>query len=433
MKPIASVFPLAYPAFLLLFGMIFGLAAVHFIGVSWSRWMTITLYAIPLLWGLALAWRARRHLLPITALDALFVGFVVWVAASLVFQGGLQSGAGSYARFLPFMVTAPYLCGRLMRVHDMELLSRIVMYAGLAILPLLLLGYMASPDGGSSRGTFFGQDHGALLVGALLAAALLALCVRAAASRNSGGGFKSRLLHYGLFGLTTGFLVWVSARGWLVAAIAGLAVLVLSAYRGSGLRGTYSRQLAFVVAVVLLSLAVLPHPTSQFYAQLLTAPQVAGPTQVAGPILGEESCLPLKEGENSVAIRWLLYREAVAMFVQFPTLGVGAGRFGERSCTGSPWFPHSTVLQALSELGLVGGGLLLGLLILAALALARPFVFSERYPRAPAHFFALALFAAFLVADQLHGNYFVSIGTYLMLGLAAGMLADEKRGRVAHV
>ena len=273
----------------------------------------------------------------------------------------------------------------------------------------------------------------------LFRSALLALCVRAAASRNSGGGFKPRLLHYGLIGLISGFLVWVAARGWLVAAIAGLVVLVLSAYRDSGSRAAYSRKLVFVAAVVLLSLAVLPSPTGQFYARLLTAPQVAGPTQVAGatqvagPILGEKSCRPFKEGVNSVAMRWVLYHEAVAIFAEHPLYGIGATKFGERSCTGPGWYPHSTILQAFSELGLVGGSLLLGLLFLAALALARRCMSAKHYPCEPAYAFALALFMALLAADQIYGNYFMSTGIYLMVGFSAGMLAAEKQERTAHV
>ena len=75
---------------------------------------------------------------------------------------------------------------------------------------------------------------------------------------------------------------------------------------GRGLRATYFRQLAFVVAIVLLSLAVLPRSTGELYAMLLTNPlQMAGQTQVAVPILGEESCRPFKDGLNSIAMRWL--------------------------------------------------------------------------------------------------------------------------------
>ena len=433
MKPIASVFTPAYPAVLLLYGMLFAFAVTHFTSIPWSPSITIAVYTTALVWVSALAWWSRRNLGHITTIDMLFIGFVLVVSASLVFQGGLQAGGWEYARFMPFMMIAPYLCGRLMRMRDLDLFSRIVMYAGVGILPLLLLDRMVSTDMMEGpRWTFFGRNHSPLLVGALLAAALLALFVRAADSCNSGGGGR-RLLHYGLIGTLSGFLVWVSARGWLIASIAGLVVLVLSTYRDSRLRGAYSRQLAFVVAVMLLSLAVLPR-ADQFYLGLLTDPsQVAGPPQVAGLILGEESCQPFKEGVNSVAMRWVLYREAVAMFVQFPVLGVGAARFGERSCTGAGWYPHSTVLQAFSELGLIGGCMLLGLLLLAAFKLARRGMLGRHHLGESPVLFAVALSVAFFVSDQFYGTYFMSTGVNFMLGLVSGMPTNNKQERIAHV
>lgn len=114
------------------------------------------------------------------------------------------------------------------------------------------------------------------------------------------------------------------------------------------------------------------------------------------------------------------------MFAHSPIIGVGAARFGDRSCTGASGFPHSTVLQAFSELGLVGGGTLLALLLQAGTAFARQ---NRRDAIGP---FALALFVAFLVADQIYGNLFMASGTYLLLGLAAGTLAEIKRESVAH-
>jgi len=194
MKPIASVFSPAYPAVLLLYGMLFAFAVTHFTAIPWSPSITIAVYATALVWVFALVWWSRRNLGPITTIDMLFTGFVLVVAASLVFQGGLQAGGWKYARFMPFMMIAPYLCGRLMRMQDLDLFSRIVMYAGVGILPLLLLDRMVSTDMmEGTRWTFFGRNHSPLLIGALLAAALLGIFVRAPHLRNSEGGAAASL------------------------------------------------------------------------------------------------------------------------------------------------------------------------------------------------------------------------------------------------
>ena len=159
-------------------------------------------------------------------------------------------------------------------------------------------------------------------------------------------------------------------------------------------------------------------------AQPAPAPVGASFTKPA-PILGEASCQPFKEGNNSVAIRWVLYSEAMAMFQEHPYIGVGASRFGERSCIGPGGYPHSTMLQGFAELGLMGGGLVAGLLVLAGVTLARPFLPGRQGSNWSADVFVLALFIMFVVADQIYGNYFMSVGTWLMAGIAASIRAHD--------
>jgi hypothetical protein len=238
------------------------------------------------------------------------------------------------------------------------------------------------------------------------------------------------LAYFGLIGLVTIFLVWVTARGWLLAGLVGVAVTCLSARHHSIAKRV--GLLAAVLAMVGLSLSALPK-LDPYFGRMYAVPMDLGSSTkpvlgAAGPILGEASCQPFKDGNNSVAMRWVLYREAVAMFMAHPYRGVGAARFGEHSCTGPKGFPHSVILQGFAELGLVGGGLLAGLLVLAAVTLVRPFLSVRQGSNWPSDAFALALFAALFVIDQLHGNYFMSVGMWLMLGTAASMRVNNEHG-----
>lgn len=449
MKCIGFIFLPAYLAAWLLFGMLFSLAIVHFMAISWPRFATVVVYVMALVWVSGLALQKWRHVWPVTALDVLFVGFVLLVSALLTFQGNALGAAGKFAYYLPFMVVTPYLCGRMMRAPDIDLLLRILLIAGVAILPLLLLDRFTSLGREGGRWPFFGLDHGALLVGCLLATALLALCVRVLGCRSpiARNDRAEMLVSLGLIGVVTVFLVWVMARGWLLAGLVAVAVTCLSARHR--LLTTRLGLLVAVLTIAGVTVASLPRlaPVSGgFYAMLLTPPAPLGmnppripfganPSHVpfganpskAEPILGEASCQPFKEGINSVAMRWVLYREAMAMFKEHPYIGVGASRFGEYSCTGYGGFPHSTVLQGFAELGLIGGALLAGLLALAAITLARPLLSIRQCSDWSADAFALALFVTFAVADQIYGNYFMSVGTWLMLGIAASMRANIKR------
>ena len=422
----------AYPAAWLLFGMLFTQAMAHFMAIPWPQLATVAVYTVALVWVSVLAWRGRRHVWPVTMLDGLFVGFVSLVSVSLVFQGGVWGEMGTFARYLPFMVVVPYLCGRLMRVSDIALFMRVTLIAGMTILPLLLIDRFTSPGRDSGRWPFFGLDHGALLAGSLLAVALVALCVSTLDFPNPSERNNRRLraIQYCLIGLMTAFLVWLTTRGFLLASLVGVAVTCLSArqhaiWRRVGL-------LAAVLTIVGLSLSVLPK-VDPYFGRMSAAPMdISSLTEsvpgATGPILGEASCQPFKEGNNSVAMRWVLYQEAVAMFVAHPYWGVGSARFGVYSCTGPMGFPHSTILQGFAELGLVGGGLLVGLLALATVTLVRPFLYGGQGSNWSEGAFVLALFAAFLVEDQIYGNYFMSAGTWLMLGIAARMRVNNNHG-----
>lgn len=419
--------------------MTFALAGANFMAIPWPRLATVAFYVVALAWVAVLAWRDVRHVRAVTVLDVLFAGFVICVSASLILRGGASGEAtGRFAAYLPFLVVIPFLCGRLMKAPDIALLMRIVLIAGVILLPVLLIDRMTSPGPERVRWPFFGQDHGALLAGPLLASALVALCVHAldAQNRRQTDNPMGRLALYGSIGVVTAFLVWVTARGWLLSGLVGVAATCLFARQHS-----LWRRVALCGAVLAFagaSLAVLPSLDSQFgglYSRTLdmsSRPESVGgwgaPTSVdAGPVLGEASCEPFRKGKNSIAMRWVLYQEAMAMFSRNPVFGVGAAGFGARSCTGPMGFPHSTILQGIAELGIIGGGLLIGVLVLAAVTLARPFLSIGQGKDWAADTFVLALFAMFLVADQIYGNYFMSASMWLTLGIAASMRAGIKR------
>ena len=428
-----SIFSPVYPAAWLLFGMAFSLAMAHFFSFTWSKIATAIFYLVPFVWVSLIIWHRRGIQLGIGRIDILFALFILVVlVSSSAMHGGFTETTRKYILYMPFMMVIPYLCGRLMRIPDIAGLLRVTMVAGLAMLPLLLLDRFTSPGRDSGRWPFFGLDHGALLAGSLLAMALVALCVSTLGFPNPSERNNRRLraIQYCLIGLMTAFLVWLTARGFLLSSLVGVAVTCLSArqhaiWRRVGL-------LAAVLTIVGLSLSVLPK-VDPFFLRMSAAPMdISSPTEsvpgATGPILGEASCQPFKEGSNSVAMRWVLYREATAIFMEHPYLGVGAVRFGEHSCTGPGGYPHSTILQGFAELGLVGGGLLVGLLSLAAITLWRQFLTAGQGSIWSANAFALALFAMFFVADQIYGNYFMSVGTFLMLGIAASMRAHDKQG-----
>lgn len=415
----------AYPAFILLFGMILAFAAVDLIGIEWHSGITVALYVLALAWSLLLTWNRRRDLPKFNRFDLFLALFVFVILVSLLLHGRGADLVTGYPRYLPFLLVAPYLSGRLMAQRDIELFARMLAYVGLAILPVLLWDAYSSPVP-AGRHPFFGMNHAPLLVGGLLAFALLAVGARNDTGEYVGSRWK-QTLQYALMAVIAGFMVWVSARGWVIGVVLGFLALLSGSFWNNGLRKMYFRRLVFVCAMIWLAFSVFPD-THYFYSRVLfDTPTRFTEQSELGPILGLASCRPIEAGTDSVAIRWVLYQEAVAQFIQAPLMGSGAGLFGERSCLGTGGFPHSTVLQGFSELGMVGGIALVTLLATAVITLFKMIAREKNLAGNTHLLLALAFLAMYLVADQIYGNYFMASGTYFTLGVIAALHDRAKR------
>ena len=346
----------ALPAAGLLCGMVFFLAFSHFMSLRWQPAATITLYSVLLVWVSSLAWRERKRWGGIGGLDALFVAFILLVLASLVVQGAHTVG-WKYGRYLPFLAIGPYVCGRLMRTQDVQLLSGILAFAGLVMLVLLALDYWENLTALTvySRWHFFGYGYTPLLVGMLFASSLVVWSFPSLTGGSGSGELLSlrkagRLL---ALGLVAAALVGVAARGAVLAGVVSMFSLVVIVRQWS-----LSRKfllLLYLTAIMLFTYWILPAPQAQGYRSLgalsieNTLGEVLSNSSVPGligwvlklpqwnwvpahlvwePILGKESCAPLYEGIDSLAIRILLHREAIAMFVSSPWWGAAQRHLG---------------------------------------------------------------------------------------------------------
>lgn len=422
------LFSAAIPGVWLLHGMAFTMAVAYFVGAMWSRSLTIVCVVMPAFWVTILSIIKARDFRRATTQDLLFGLFLLVLLASLVFQGGGTTQAGrKYAGYLPFLVMVPYVCGRLMGDTDIRMFSRLLVAMGVAMAVLLLLEFRTLPQG-PGRPVLFGFDHAPLSVGAVLATAVIALYSGLIGSQHACRA--KRVVGIALLGLLVAALAFSMARGWLVATLVGTVAASAAQFRKDVVANT--GLLAYVCSVAALSVVVVPSQ-NMFYSLLLTAPVAAPVTAPHGPILGEASCQPFKEGINSVAMRWVLYQEAWAMFREHPLIGVGAARFGEYSCSGPGGFAHSTVLQAAAELGIVGGGLFIALLLRAAWSIARHARLSRSGNRGrQGAFFVGVLFVTMTLAEQFYGNLFMMVGTSLLVGLSARLqtlpVGEVRRG-----
>jgi UDP-GlcNAc:undecaprenyl-phosphate/decaprenyl-phosphate GlcNAc-1-phosphate transferase len=129
--------------------------------------------------------------------------------------------------------------------------------------------------------------------------------------------------------------------------------------------------------------------------------------------------------------RYDYWRVAVNAFVQNPLVGVGAGNydrpyFKDRRTTEDVRQPHSIELQALSELGIVGGGLLFAFLGALGLAIWR---MREAARRSPLDHVLLiggvGVIVAWLVQTSVDWLHLIPGLTAVPLAMAAIMLRDR--------
>lgn len=430
----------------LLFGLLFVQAAFYFLGVPWVRAATLTFYSASGLLVFGCAWSAKGSIRPFNKIDACFFAFLLIVIVSLgvsSFLNGLDNRLWGY---LLFLVVVPYICGRCFgRSSELPKMQALVLISGLTVVPMLLADRLAMPLDGYGRFIFFGMDHSPLMVGALLAATLIALHSWVLCSSMSGREQDriAKIAGYVLLCLITVFLVWVSARGWLLAGMGGVVVATVITRRVRFLKRI--SLLAAILLTAVLSLKCLHSVDPRFgslYAMagdslarqdLLLGKINPLALDEATPVLGEASCLPFKQGVDSVAMRRILYQEAIAMFLQKHWLGVGAAAFGWYSCTGPGGFPHSTVLQVFSELGVLGGCIFTALIALAVGTLIGRVRDAKRDSESRSVTFLVSMFVSVFIADQIYGNYFMAVAIWLLIGIVASMRGKPGLGDRADV
>ena len=422
----AWLFSPTAPALLLLFGLTFGFAIAHITGLTWATPATSIYYGGLFLWGAGVLVKRRQMLRQLGLIDYLFLVFFVLIVASLAMQQQGNAGVAYYAKLLPFLVLLPYCLGRLTEKPDLDAIMRALPGLGVLLLVLTVVDYWWMPDNEIiyTRGNYFGINHSPLLIAMLVCVAMLALAhglVKKSAVEQPEPGWKLVLVWCAFGGMAMASVV-IAARGALIASTLAL-VLMMAAMRGLWLSKTLV--LGCFALVTSVTLYMLQTPKAQFYARLQSIVDEVPAlvvnsseyTEMQTRIKSDPQCKPIVDGVNSVAIRRVLYQESIDMALQHPLLGVGATNFGRYSCGGLGAYPHSSVLQAFAELGVVGGGVLLALFVISFASVARARVLIKS--NASDHVFWLALIAFFGLIDQIYGNYFMAVGSFFLFGVVA--------------
>lgn len=396
--------------------------------------MTVGVFVLAGVWSFFII-GARFHLIKsFTKLDAAFLVFNMSIIISI--SDTLLSGetpGWTSMKFHPLLTGLPYLLGRSMLPRNIIIFQKVVLaltlgFGGVTILELLYNDFT------SGRPALFGMPHGALLAGQILAVAALAVSARLFSVPSEWSIRSVRRQLALIFALIVVIisLAQAQARGWFFSSILAITLAFFMSNREHG-----RCRITYLLMILLLAFtAVFLFSNQAYYGRVFsstleiiqhTPPEFIFNSSKTCPVLGSGICAAFAAGEDSVSIRLVMYKEALALFIAHPLFGYGIGQFGQCSCAGVGWYPHSTVLQGLAELGLFGGGLHIYILIVCFSTFAKQRrSFATRILKTPSPFLA-SLFALSVIADQIYGNILMSPLTWFLIGMGSSILRFDRR------
>lgn len=424
----------AVPLGLLLNGSFYYFVLMHLAGVSPFPLATGIFYALLCAWAVMAVLVHRKEVaIKFHLADGFFILLMITIALSAALHDLV--GTEKYLRFVPFFVLVPYICARMLSEKQVSIFIQVSAWCGgLALLVIGAWIIILFPQDYGDRPLLFGYSHLGVLSSMLLGS--LTVLIIAYIVRPAAQGSRSILEKIGLaiLPLAIATMMYLGGRGSIAAMVVTSAAILLSAIFFGARKKLLLLLGVYLLVCLVFVFAFLPQNQSKFFARATQDIRSAGQhdhVKHAGEIKNIcDKIQWLEENGHSIEIRKLLYGEALSMAVSAPVFGVGAGEFGERLCRNGVYFPHSTFLQALAELGLWGAGLLVGMVWLAGGGLVR-IVFNKegRAERRATAWLLLALGCFYLITDQIYGNYFMSIPFYLLTGAGIALAANQPMQR----
>jgi len=355
-----------------------------------------------------------------TVWDTLFLSFVGIVAINLIFSE--IENKERIVRYLFSIMLFPYFFSRTISRGGIKIFvyTTLIFSFGFTIFTLISIVDLGNLTLGQERVYLYSNfpAHQAFPLGMALLAIFL---VSSLMLENQDNPKINRIMLIVLFGAIL-TIVFLGSRAVLTACLfASVATVFLARWKEFK---TKLLCLSVITCAVIVALAIVPQDKKWFFGQLLN---INGTINAVHKIVSnvEPNVLPAKAGgcnvkDNSMANRIVLYHEAITAFIQNPIVGVGVGRFGYYSCfygfRGELNSPHSTVLHALVELGLIGGGLFLWLMV-GLIFWLLPQMAKEPNLGTRWGYIISPMFLFSAILDQISASYITSVHYYLLAGI----------------
>lgn len=441
-KIVAELNSPSIAALLLVNGILLGFIATHYLGVTWVSTYTKIFYAMVLIWGAWLITHSNSKLmLKLTKVDVLFGVFVIAILLSSAIN--YWSGTFKYLTYIPIFLVLPYLLGRLISGWEVLKFQTLLVLFGCLLILLTPYEYyvMKLPHPDWPVPVIFGLPHGVMLSGLILCPMMIVIAIKILFSIEES---RSKY-YYGWYVLMFVAIVtvgWMQARGSILAIIACIPLLLIMSPSINIIK-----KIALIIIILIGAFCVTINPyqnpySKRIYMQIFDSipsivkvePAFSNKDQKLNTSVG--NVIELNEGaaaldchsvKNSVNDRWMHYQTSFALFMRHPYWGAGANKYGHYSCAGPGWYPHSTMLQVLAELGIFVFLVYSYIIFLSIRGVVTRFKEREDVIDKSILSFVLLYFIFQLITSQIYGNYFMSSGLYFAIGMASRIEGSDFR------
>lgn len=363
----------------------------------------------------------------LTAIDIAMTSFALVLIASFAISG-LGSTSAASLNIATFVVL-PYVAGRFLdRTALDRQLNFLVWIAAMAVL-LTVAGLLSLPETelmSDRLKTLFTIPDTSSLAGvssiphASTALGLLViLWISVLSAPTSLETETTDFLHISLIGAAIWLLLFLALRGAIIAALLVGAIQLLAG------RGSMNRRIVLLLlfaSAVGASYTTLPEDRERHLGQL----SIVGQQSINEPNYSVKG--------NSIATRIELFRNAVTRVREAPWFGVGAGNIGIagdcKSCEGF-LSPHSTILQAFAELGLIGGISFLSFIAIIIYEVVRIQLQDAGEVQSLGWLLA-TVWCFFVLLDQFSGNYFSGYHFFAVSGMISSLVSTSRPWRYTH-
>ncbi|MBU1656492.1 MAG: O-antigen ligase family protein [Gammaproteobacteria bacterium] len=332
--------------------------------------------------------------------DVVFILLVLILVTFSLFLG--LSGLNTVLPVMIGRICAPYFFGRLLVNGQIKQFIGYVLPLSLLLnIALVLLELFYAPYSENARSFLFSKYVAYQTVGAFAGYLLVATSVIELSNI-----FYSRLLRVinGCAIMSSVFvMVHMSARGMLTASLLVIFYVCLL----GNISRRYLTLLVLITCALFISFITLPQSKFEHFENLakFVFPFIQTTTTVSN---------------KSLEIRSSYIDDTIRAVKENPIWGVGPGNFGANEGQLNKKFasPHSTFLQAITELGLVGFTVFL-IFNISLGVMCHKSISSRRndLDGFPANKVVAAMWAFALVQDQFSGNYFNSIQYFFLSAL----------------